>query len=29
MENIAFKPHILRKKDYAGSVHVDNGDKTI
>ncbi len=29
MGNIAFKPYILRKKDYAGSVHVDNGDKTI
>jgi len=29
MENIAFKPHILRKKDYSTCVHVDQGDKTI
>ena len=29
MENTAFKPYMLRKNDYAGSVHIDLGDKTI
>ena len=29
MENNTGRPHILRKKDYATRVHVDEGDKTI
>ncbi len=29
MDKTVFRPHTLRKVDYAGSVHIDQGDKTI